>query len=201
MPGSLCSANQRLICSWACGDLTKLSHSRRGPGGAALGVELVVALGLGDDLDHVAVGQRRGQRRQPAVDRRGRCSGRPIVGAELVRQVDRRGARPAAATGRPVGEDLDLRLGQVAAQRREELRRVGGVLLPVEHPLQPVELLGAGRPGRTRRRLAGSGSWRRCRTRRCGASPRCGSAPRPSGRPGRSRWCAASGRGCSSARR
>src|SRR5205823_3089671 len=65
------------------------------------------------------------------------------VGAQRVGEVDRGGVRGQQDRAAGRGEDDDLGLGEVAAQRREELCRVGGGGLPVEDAAQPVELLGA----------------------------------------------------------
>ncbi len=107
-----------------------------------LGLEAGLGVGLGENLHHVALLQLGGERGEPAVDPGGQTSLAP-VGAQLVGHVDRGG--PGREHDLPsLDKHLDLRLREVAAQRLQELRRVGRLLLPVEHPAQPVELLGAG---------------------------------------------------------
>ena len=98
LPRSIASSRRSLvnhcrILVRARGDLTKLSQSRDGAGVRRLG---------GEDLDHVAVVERRLQRHQPAVD-----PGADRVVADLgvdgVGEVDRRRTRPAARSRRRAG--------------------------------------------------------------------------------------------------
>src|SRR5690606_29659624 len=92
-----------------------------------------------ENLHHVALLKLGGERREASVDCRG-YTVVPRLPAELVRDVDRRGAgrqENRASTG----EDLDLPLGEIAAEGLEKLDRVRRLLLPVQHPAQPGELV------------------------------------------------------------
>ncbi len=90
------------------------------------------------DLHHVAVGQRRGQEGQLAVDRGGDAAVAHL-GSDRVGDVDGgrvgRQEQPVA-----VHEDMHLALGQVAAQRLEEPHRVDGGPLPFDQPAQPFQV-------------------------------------------------------------
>ena len=95
----------------------------------------------GEDLDGVARRQRGVERHQAPVDPRADA---PVadVGVDRVGEVDRRrarGQRDDLALGR---EDEDLVLLEVDLQRLHELAGVGGLLLPVDHALQPEQVLG-----------------------------------------------------------
>ena len=81
------------------------------------------------------------ERHQPPVDA-GTDAPVADVGVDRVREVDRggaRGQRDDLALGR---EDEDLVVLEVDLQRLHELAGVGGLLLPVDHALQPEEVLG-----------------------------------------------------------
>ena len=179
--GASRSANQREMCRRACGVLTNSSHSGDGPRAGAsssksnssrwpvrVTISTVSPSASGADTE-----MRRPFMRAP-IHRL------PMSAPEHVCEVNR--SRLGRQQHRPPGrvEHHDLALGQVAAQRRDELRRVGRRRLPVEQPAQPVQLLGLARRRRSGRRVRDSGSSPRCRTRRPGASPRSGSAPRAS---------------------
>ena len=104
------------------------------------------ALALGrEDLDDVARLQLVVQRDDLAVHARADAAVADVR-VDLVREVQRRGAdreRLDLALGR---EDEDLVLDQLAAQLVGELGRVLRVRLPVEQPLQPLQLGGGVQP-------------------------------------------------------
>ena len=95
----------------------------------------------GEDLDGVARRERGVERHEAAVDP-GADAPVADVGVDRVGEVDRRGAggeRDDLALGR---EDEDLVVLEVDLQRLHELAGVGGLLLPVDHALQPEQVLG-----------------------------------------------------------
>ena len=110
-------------------EATSFSQSRDGPAGLA----------RGQDLDEIAGAEPVGQRDDASVDL---CAHAAVadVGVDVVGEVDRRRPGREVAQLALGGEDEHLVAVQVAAQRLEELRRIGGVLLPVHHPVEPGEL-------------------------------------------------------------
>ena len=95
----------------------------------------------GEHLDGVPRAQHRVEGRQAAVQA-GADAAMADLGVDRVREVDRR--RPGRERHHLAlrGEDEDLVLLEVDLQGLHELGRVVGVLLPVDHPLQPGQVLG-----------------------------------------------------------
>src|SRR5436190_6473777 len=94
-----------------------------------------------EDLDAVARRERRVERNETAVHL-GADATVTDLGVNGIREVDRRRARGQGddlALGR---EDEHLVLLEVDLERLHELARVGGLLLPVDHPLEPDHVLG-----------------------------------------------------------
>jgi hypothetical protein len=92
-----------------------------------------------EDLDGVAGVERAVERHQPTVDARADAAV-PDLGVDRVREVDRCRARGQGDDLALRREDEDLTLLEVDLERRQELTRVVGVLLPVDHALEPREV-------------------------------------------------------------
>ena len=104
------------------------------PGGAGARV------GIGDDLDDVAVGELGAQRHRVAVDAGGHALVAQ-VGVHAVGEVDDGGAprqAPDLALGR---EDVDGVGVEIDLDVIDEFQRVAGLLLDVEQRLEPVQRL------------------------------------------------------------
>ena len=151
-----------------------------------------VARRVGQHLHHVAVGERRAQRHQLAVDPR---AGAVVaeVGVHPVGEVER---RRAAREGEDLplgGEDVDLVRIEVDLERGQERARVLHLLLPLQELPQPDDV-GIARHA-PRRAPPCSSSGRRSPPRRSRPSRGCGSAPRTAAPGPPPPSCAATGRG------
>ena len=108
-----------------------MSQSRDGPEVGRLG---------GEDLDHVAVVEGGLQRHQAAVDPR--ADGVVAdLGVHGVGEVDGRRAHRQRDDVAARGEDVDLLLVHLEAQRLQELARVLDLALPVEQLAQPGQVV------------------------------------------------------------